>query len=401
MRPFRGLRYTEAAGALGTLLSAPSGVLTPVGRDDYAHRSPHNAISIAAPEGSGDDRSKFIRFARGSAILADWRRQGLIAAEDRPAFYRLTQKFGTDGVHTSLFAVANLKNTVPIETPDPKTKEDRLRLLEATRTTFEPTVAYYEDPDGSALETLRNARTGTDAVATADGITSRLEKIDDPATVEAITTAFSGKTFLVGDGVEGTEAARSFRDSLYNPAEGPLPEDGTLLLLASLSDPSFSLLPVHPVIRRFPGGLGRDEVLARLSTRFSIEEHQNRNLEIHLGRASEEGRIRFGMATEGGLGYLLTAQSDLAMPASMWLQSEILAGLFGISANDPILYFNEPNHAIRAADEGAAAAFLLPRPHRSDLLEAQRLGTTLPHRSLSKFPWVPTGLVMWAMGDDA
>ena len=397
MRPFRGLRYTEAAGALGTLLSAPSGVLTPHERDDYAHRSPHNAICLAAPEGNGDDRSKYIRFARSSARLADWRRQGLMDVEERPAFYRLTQKFGPDGVHTTLLAVADLKSTVPIETPDPKTKEDRLRLIEATRTTFEPAVAYYEDPDGSVLDILRNATTGSDTLASSDGISTRLEKIDEPDAVAAITAAFSGKTFLVADGVEGTEAARSFRDSLYNPSEGLLPEDGTLLALTSLSDPSFSLLPVHPVIRRFPGGITRDEVLARLSTRFAIEEHHNRNLETRLQNGV---RPAFGMATEGGLGYLLTPKADLDAPASLWLQNEIFAGLFGISPTDPILYFNEPIHAIRAADEGAAAAFLLPRPHRSDLLEAQRLGTPLPHRSLSKYPWVPTGLVMWAMGDD-
>lgn len=400
LRPFRGLRYTEAAGALGSLLSAPSGTLTPHTRDDYALRNPNNAIALASPEGHGDDRSKYIRYARSAAKLADWRRQDLLAAEERPAFYRLTQTFNTDSVHTALIAVADLQNTVPGETPDPKIKEDRLRLLEATRTTFEPAIAYFDDPDGSALQTLLNAPGHSETVATVDGITSRLEAIDDPAAIAAIEAAFSGKTFLVGDGVESVEAARAFREGLYS-AESPVPEDGTLLVLSSLEDHSFALQPVHPVIRRFPGGPDLETILARLSTRFAVEAHQNRNLEIHLQRANDENRIAFGMATQGGAGYLLTPLTAPDGPASLWLQREIFSGLFGIPASEPFLYFNEPIHAIRAADEGAAAAFLMPRARRADLVEARRQGVTLPHRSLTKFPWAPTGIVMWAMGDDA
>jgi uncharacterized protein (DUF1015 family) len=397
LRPFRGLRYTPNAGALDSLVSPATRSLTPQQRDEYVNHNAFNVVGVASPEGHGDDRSKYIRYARAAARLAEWRREGYLVAQEHPSFYRITHRTGLtpegdSRVHTTLLAVADLSDgLVPVEASDPKLREERLRLLEATRTVFEPTVAYYNDPQGTGLEAIRRAKVSSAASLGA----ALVETIDDPDDVEAIAVAFRGKTLLMADGVEGYEAARAFRESLGQRSDR-VPEDGTLVAISSLDDPTTVRTAVHRVIRRLPGGIGREELLALLANRFSIEPHHNRNLEALIDR----GETAFGLATEGGLGYLLKPLESIDAPAAIWLQHNIIEGLLGVAPNDSLLFVSDAIHAARAVDEGAAAAFLLPRPLRSDISEAPRLGLTLPDRSSAAYPGFPTGLVMWAMGDD-
>ena len=389
LRPFKGLRYTLPAGELGLLLAPPSASMTPAEREGYAARSPHNAVALAFPEGHGDDRSKFVRYARSAARLADWRREGFLAAAQRPAFYRLTQRYGKEpSIRTTLIAVADPTTGVEAgQAAEARVREDRLRLMEATRAVFEPSLAFYHDAEGAKREAVRNAPASSEGGGSLGQTGANLETIDDPDAVEEIVRVFADTPLLVSDGVEGLEAAREFGCG------------GFLVGLAAFEDPSFSRLAVHRVLRRLPGG--KEAALVRLAERLDIEPHHNRNLIRHVDEATGENRAAFGLATEGGLGYLLTPREAIVGPAAVWLHREILAPILGVGEADPTLSFTDPVQAIRAADEGAAGAFILPHPPRSDLLEARRLGHTIPAGAARTYPAIPTGLVFWSMGDDA
>ncbi len=389
IRPFRGLRYTLAAGGLDSLLAPPTLGLTPSDRDRYAVRNPHSAVMLAQPEGHGDDRSKFVRYARAAAHLAEGRRGGFLALEASPAFYRLTQRFGTQPTtRISLVAVADLQNDVrPVEAGSPKLREERLRLLEATRTVFEPTVALFEDPTGAILRAVRSAPATSESDANLDAVSAVLETIDDPDALATLENAFSAVPLLLADNVEAYEAAAAFPGGT-----------GALVALSSLDEASFARLSVHRVLRRLPGG--KEAALDRLAGLFEIEEHHNRNLILHIDRASDAGSVAFGMATEGGLGYLLKPRGPVEGPASIWIQDTVFGPVFNANEGDPSLMFTDPVQAVRAADEGAAAAFIMPRPAKDEIRDVARSGALLPARSAQTYPAVPTGLVYWSMGDD-
>ena len=378
LRPFRGLRYTLAAGELAPLLAPPTAFLTPNEREGYAHRSAHNAVALAAPEGHGDDRSKYVRYARSAARMAEWTRAGVLGVEARPALYRLTQRFGSDPlVRTTLLAVADPNVGVEMARgSDARLRESRLRLMEATRTAFEPTLALYADPDGAKDALLRALPASSESRGSLDGVGAVLETIDDPEAIERAVAAFADTLLLAADGAEGLEASVAFGGG------------GAFVALTALDAPAFIRLAVHRVVRRLPEG--RQATLARLAERFTVVEHHNRNLILHVDQASAEGRAAFGLATEGGLGYLLTPKETADGPANAWFYREVLGPVFGLGATDPGLAFTDPVQAVRAADEGAAAAVILPRPERSELTSAART-----------FPSIPTGLVFWSIGGDA
>jgi uncharacterized protein (DUF1015 family) len=55
--------------------------------------------------------------------------------------------------------------------------------------------------------------------------------------------------------------------------------------------------------------------------------------------------------------------------------------------------------AIRAADQGAAASFLMNAPTVDDMRAIALGGVRMPQKSTYYFPKVLSGLVMWSLND--
>src|SRR5437763_62468 len=92
IRPFKGLRFSESS-ELNSLIAPPYDVLNAQQREEFASKDPHNVVHLTLPESKPDDRSKYIKYARSAAALAEWRREGVLVPENVPAFYRYTQRF--------------------------------------------------------------------------------------------------------------------------------------------------------------------------------------------------------------------------------------------------------------------------------------------------------------------
>src|SRR5689334_15332815 len=156
IRPFQGLRYSAEAGSLGVLTAPPYDVISEEERVSFSLRSPHNIVHLTLPEQRSDDRSKFVKYARSAAELAEWRRDGTLLLEEKPAIYRYVQKFHLPhfGQLTRTSIIALIKTepyengvVLPHEQTFPKHKEDRLRILEATRAHLECIFGLFEDTD--------------------------------------------------------------------------------------------------------------------------------------------------------------------------------------------------------------------------------------------------------------
>lgn len=160
IRPFRALRFSQSAGPIEELVAPPYDVLSPEERDAFAAKNPKNIVWITLPEQLPDDRSKFVKYGRSSARLAEWRREGQLAVEPGLGYYRYVQTFSIPGrqepvTRTSFFALLKTEPyekgvVLPHEETFPKHKEDRLRLMEATQAIVEPIYGLFEDDDGRA-----------------------------------------------------------------------------------------------------------------------------------------------------------------------------------------------------------------------------------------------------------
>ncbi|MDQ3066140.1 MAG: DUF1015 domain-containing protein, partial [Actinomycetota bacterium] len=217
VKPFRALRYDEAAaGPLETLVAPPYDVISEEQRAELRARSPHNVVRLTLPD-SEDEAAR---------ELEQWRADGILV-EEPPAVWALEQEYtGPDGIERTRFGIVASLEVEPYETgtvlPHERThagpKEGRLRLLRATRVQLEPIFLLYDGP--APVERPERAPD-----LEVEG--ARLWRIDDPTLVRA----FDDKQLLIADGHHRYETAVAFHKEERTPASAQM-----LVVLVSTGD---------------------------------------------------------------------------------------------------------------------------------------------------------------------
>ena len=91
IRPFRALRFTDAAGRLQELTCPPYDIISESQRLSYLKRNPHNIIRLELPR-DGEDP-----YAAAGDVLREWLREGILQRDDQPAFYIYEIEFDLEG----------------------------------------------------------------------------------------------------------------------------------------------------------------------------------------------------------------------------------------------------------------------------------------------------------------
>lgn len=417
IRPFRGLRFTS--DDLASRVAPPYDVISPAMREELGARSEHNVVHLTLPVQNADDRSKFVKYARSASTLQHWVDSGVMKPEDTPAFYRYVQTFrtpyGESFTRTALIALIKVEPyengvVLPHEQTFPKHKEDRLRILEATRSHLECIFGLFEDPGQQIFRVIDGApSTSTHKVTTDDGIVHSLEVITDPATLENLIKLVADRKIWIADGHHRYETALAFR-GMSRERDTEIPEDYMMMALSSMEDPGLVLLPTHRMLKRAPE-VNIEDLLQ--SPYWQIEHAANSDLWNLLCEANTAGQHAFGVALPGGSGLILrvidldgianSIESD-ASPALKRLDVTILhevifAKNLGLTGHDFFDYTRDPQEAIDAVLNGSPASFLMNPPTVEDMREIALSGEKMPQKSTYYFPKIESGLVLWRLGD--
>ncbi len=422
IRPFRGLRYSDEAGSIQTLVAPPYDVISPGERVSLGLRNANNVVHLTLPDQNEDDRSKFVKYARSAANLTEWRKNGTLSLEPEPAFYRYTQVFKIPYLspepmtRTSVITLIRVEPyekgvVLPHEETFPKHKEDRLRILEATRSHLECIFGLFEDPDGEVHRNLLDAPAGSPVqVLSDDGVNQKLEPITDSAACALLSKLLAEKKVWIADGHHRYETALAFRVAL-GPRSGPVAEDYMMMALTSMSDPGLVLLPTHRVLKTLP--CSSEDLLERLDGLFEMKEVHSSRLFETLRSIDSAGGTAFGLSLRGGDGFVLTPKNpDLIAQMSgeagsralreldvSVLHRVIFEQLLGIQGLDSITYTRDPHEASRFVEEGAGAAFLMNPPTVEDMRTIALGGEKMPQKSTYYFPKILSGLVLWSLND--
>ena len=334
VKPFRALRYDEAlAGPLETLVAPPYDVISDEQREELRARSPYNVVHLTLPDSEED----------AARDLEDWRSSGVLV-EEPPAVWALEQDYvGPDGVARTRFGlVASLKvepyatgTVLPHERTHAGPKEERLRLLRATRVQLEPIFLLYDGP--APLE-----RPEREPDLEVEG--AKLWRIDDPMLVRY----FDDKQLLIADGHHRYETAVAFSQEEGFPASAQMP-----VVLVSTEDPGLEIFPTHRV--------------------FAEPKH----LESETNGGADVTEVtRDGSRVVHGPEGILDVQFVDTL------------GQEGIS------YTADPEEAERRVRDGEAAVAYLLRPTRiEDVFAYARRGEVLPQKTTYFFPKLISGLL--------
>jgi len=344
IRPFRALRYDEAAaGPLTGLVAPPYDVINPAQRAAYLARSPHNVVHLTLPDSEEE----------AARDLASWRASGVLVEEAEPSYWWLAQDYvGPDGVARRREGFVAALRAEPYESrvilPHERThagpKEGRLRLLRATRTHLEPIFLLW---DGTIeLDGLGEP----DLAADEGGVTARLWRLD-AAFGDALTDELRDAQLLIADGHHRYETALAFH------AEDGSEESARLLAVIVPTDQEgLTIFPTHRLAQAVDGIRGTP-----------IDQPGDDLPGLVLYR---EGRYEL-LEGEG-------------------LDPELVDRL----APQGVTYTPHAREAVQAVDRGEAEAAFLLRPTRiEDVWAVARRGDVLPQKSTFFTPKLTSGLL--------
>jgi uncharacterized protein (DUF1015 family) len=334
VKPFRALRYDEAlAGPLEDLVAPPYDVISEELRAELQARSPYNVVHLTLPDSEEE----------AARDLEEWRSSGVLV-EEPPAVWALEQDYvGPDGVARKRFGlVASLKvepyatgTVLPHERTHAGPKEERRRLLRATRVQLEPIFLLY---DGSAPV----GRPEREPDLEVEG--AKLWRIDDPMLVRY----FGDKQLLIADGHHRYETAVAFSEEEGTPASAQMP-----VVLVSTEDPGLEIFPTHRL--------------------FAEPKH----LESETNGGAEVTEV-----TRDGSRVVHGPQGVLDVQFVDTLGQE------GIS------YTADAEEAARRVRSGDAAVAYILRPTRiEDVFAYARRGEVLPQKTTYFFPKLISGLL--------
>jgi uncharacterized protein (DUF1015 family) len=334
VRPFRALRY--AVPDLEAVVAPPYDVISDEQRRDFLARDPHNVVHLTLPDSE----------ERAARDLADWQADGTLVLDPEPSYWWLSQDYvGPDGVaRTRQGFVAALRAQpyedrviLPHERTHAGPKEERLRLLRATRTQLEPLFFLW---DG----TIEIDGLGEPDLAADEAKLWRL----DAEFGDALTEELRDAQLLIADGHHRYETTLAFGESPW-----------LLAVIVPTDQEGLTIFPTHRLARSIDGISGQP-----------IDQPGDDLPGPVLYRG--DGRYEL-LAGEG-------------------FDPEVVAAL----APEGVTYTASRDEAIAAVDRGDAAGAFLLRPTRiDDVWEVARAGGVMPQKSTFFYPKLTSGLLLF------
>lgn len=426
VRPFRGLRYRlSAVSDLSLVISPPYDVVQVDQRGALYQRSPFNIIRLEYGLSFPDDTVEDNVYTRAAEIYHRWRAEGVLGEEASPAFYVLEEAFTYRGrryIRRGLLGAVRLEPyerrvVFPHEHTSPGPKEDRLRLLQATRASFSPILGLYRG--SPAVERLLQEITHAPPQVEARGwedISYRLWVVWDREVQRAIRGALADKPIYLADGHHRYETALAY-EALQQSALSPDPDGAhhaVPMCLVALNDPGLVVDAFHRLVAPLPSD-GRRALLAQQERLFTSEEvswpltlENGRALLERLGK--EESGVGFADGEMGLLRLLRVREDTLAgraphpalLRCAPWVLHEGLLGQVwgerGALPEGSVAFVHDLEEVFRRLQTGKASLAYLLRPIPWDVfLAVVEAGIRLPPKSTYFYPKLPAGLVIYPL----
>lgn len=413
IQPLNALHYdTAVAGALADVTSPPYDVIDAQQREKLLRRSPFNVVAIDLPKAEADGRDAY---SVAADLFEAWQLQGAVVRDSQPAIWAHTQRYtGPDGqqrTRRGFFCRVRIEGygpgrVRPHERTHPGPKEDRLRLMRATRANLSPIFSLFSDPAGAAWQALEPATADEPwrEVSDGDGTLHRIWRVSDPATIAAVQDTTRDAELLIADGHHRYETAAAYADEIGGEGEHRY----VLMCLVALEDPGLTVFPTHRLVR----GLDeqrRQALRETLERDFLIEEVSAGQIAPEPG----EGPLQLGYIDahhRRPLRLTLRSQqiADAALPGfsaayrqldTGVLEALLLKGALKLSDEDishlnDFWYARSTGEALSLVQSGEyeLAFFMRPTPV-SQVRNIASSGENMPPKSTFFYPKLLTGLL--------
>jgi uncharacterized protein (DUF1015 family) len=334
------------------------------------------------------------RYAIAGATFRQWRADGILITDPGPAYYRYAMTFTDEagaprtiaGVLGALAVTdpgARGNDVLPHEQTTTKASTDRLDLTRATRANLSP--IWGLSLAGNLAERTREPGQRLATVTDPDGVVHALDRIDDPARVEAIHAAIASAPVLIADGHHRYGVARQYRNERRAEA-GPGPADLTLAFVQELAEEQLVVQAIHRLVSGLHAGTDLPKVLARSFTLADAGPVTPATL------AAMQARGALCLVAPDGTGQFLVPRPE-AFGGGRDLDSARLDHAL-VDVRHQLTFQHGVTEVLAELQAGAAAWAVLLRPVTVAQIRATAgEGALMPPKSTFFWPKLRTGLM--------
>jgi len=401
IQPFRGLRYRLPDADLAKVLAPPYDVITPAYQEELYARDPRNIVRVVLNRTAGDGA-----YDEAGATFRGWVAAGLLAPDAEPALYLVEQAFEVEGrAHKRYGLLARFRvednargRVLPHEHTRKAAKEDRYKLLKATRANFSPIFLMFSDRQGSFQKQAEaTARTPPAFQYTDDGgVAHRVWRIRDGAAVSALQSAIGSEKAYIADGHHRWATAQRYHREVGAEAAW------TLGYFTPMEAPGLVVLPYHRLLDRGPS---IEEARRALRAQFEVNEVKGAAAAAKKA-AESRAAYAFGLVDPSGAGLVAQARAEASalLPAdappslraldTFFLHQAVLSRLLKVP-EDAVRYAHSMREVEEELKAGKCKMAVIMRPTPvAQIVDVADARENMPAKSTFFHPKLPSGLVV-------
>jgi uncharacterized protein (DUF1015 family) len=397
IRPFRGLLYRDALDP-GRVLAPPYDVIPEAHRQALLARHERNVVRLILAGSPGEPG-----YAEAGATFSRWQADGTLLEDSQDSLYVLEQAFAHDGgtlIRRGLLARFRAEDAshgriLPHEHTRATAREDRWRMLLATRANFSPILLMLEDPAGR-LDDLLAAQAGETplrAFLDDQGVEHKLWRVTEPGALGTFGDTLAGAKAYIADGHHRYATALRYRDE--HGGDGAF----TFGYFTPIGARGLVVLPYHRILSAGPTPTAARQTLSEAFRLTSASSVGNAAALVACSPAPHA----FALAWPSGDAFVAEAQpaGDAWVPSdeapslraldTFFVHRGVLPRL-GVT-DDAVGYVHSLTEAEEAVARGAVA--ILMRGTRVEQIVAVADDReSMPAKSTFFHPKLPSGLVI-------
>jgi uncharacterized protein (DUF1015 family) len=403
IRPFPGVLYRVPEEDLPRVLAPPYDVIPPAYQNELYARDPRNIVRVVLNREAGDAGYK-----DAGATYARWLAEGLLAPDPEPALYLLEQTFPADAPGQSLqrfgllarFRAEDPERRVilPHEHTRKAAKEDRWRVLNATRANFSPIFMMFPDASGRFMTTAEGTAKAAPALRYTDdgGVAHRLWRVPAGSAATVFVDLLGGTKAYIADGHHRYATALRYRD-----AKGP---DGawTLGYFTPMESPGLVIQPYHRILSEGPSP---PEAKASLAGKFLLTAAADvASAAQAVARSAKPYAFALAWRQGGAVIAESLPEAESLLPPdtppslraldTYFLHQAVLLPLLGVS-DEAVSYVHSLAEAEEAVEKKACRlAVLLRGTPARQIVDVAEASESMPAKSTFFHPKLPSGLVI-------
>ena len=430
VRAFRGIRFSAASQGrdLGDYLSPPFDTITAELERELLGRSEHNIVRLELAPREGADRYGYVAETQGR-----WEADGVLMRDEEPSVYVTEESFeygGKTQTRRGFIAAVRLEEydrgiIFPHEQTRGPWVEDRVRMMEATRSALSPLLVVFQDDIRHSVGGIIRAVTGGSPLEVATmsgGYSLRLWQLKDPGTLEVLRGLMRDSAIFIADGHHRYEAAMRYRSAIRAEREIASEEavNYRMMHIVSIDEPGLITRGYHRVIHGATKGelarlVNRIEAVCEVESASLTDQAEvgwrGRDLLKAVGERKDDDFVfgiyglpgGFKIARMRSTGSSLPLGSDAAERSDYRrLHREILDFAFEVDRVDATVDFEyEVENVVGRVNSSEAQLGIVMRSiPMHEFVDIVTRGDRLPPKATNFYPKPPAGAVIQSLEGD-